>query len=311
MMNSTKDIIKDKYFVNSKKLEKDFDEAYEQNETFKKIVNSLKLDKQELMKYTTKLEDSARELDHCKNCKNILECKNVIEGYVYYPTIEQDNIVFSYIPCKYKKNLDKQNSYKENVYIENMPRTIKNASMKDIYTDDKNRFEVIKKIKEIIDNYDKDKATKGIYLTGNFGCGKTYLLSAMLNELAKKGNKIAIVYYPEFLRSLKESFNNDEEYTTRFNYIKKVDLLLLDDIGAETMTPWARDEILGTILQYRMEEGLTTFFTSNLTIKELEEHLSISNKGVEKVKARRIIERIKQLSIEIIMISDNKRKEGI
>ena len=57
-----------------------------------------------------------------------------------------------------------------------------------------------------------------------------------------------------------------------------------------------------------MEEGLTTFFTSNLTLEQLEEHLSVSSKGVEKIKARRIMERIKQLTDNITMISENKRK---
>ena len=46
------------------------------------------------------------------------------------------------------------------------------------------------------------------------------------------------------------------------------------------------------------------------TLEELEEHLGSSNKGVEKVKARRIIERIKQLTDNITMISENKRKWG-
>lgn len=57
-----------------------------------------------------------------------------------------------------------------------------------------------------------------------------------------------------------------------------------------------------------MQEGLPTFITSNLNIKELEEHLSITtNKSTEKVKARRIIERIKQLSVEVELISKNLR----
>jgi primosomal protein DnaI len=73
------------------------------------------------------------------------------------------------------------------------------------------------------------------------------------------------------------------------------------------MTEWSRDEVLGTILQYRMQEGLVTFFTSNLTIKDLEEHFSYSAKGIEKVKAQRIIERIKYLSVEMTLISENKR----
>jgi primosomal protein DnaI len=148
---------------------------------------------------------------------------------------------------------------------------------------------------------------KGLYLTGNFGCGKTYLVSAALNELAKKDHQIAIIYYPEFLRSLKESFGDSETYNEKFRLVKRTEILLLDDIGAETMTEWSRDEVLGTILQYRMQEGLVTFFTSNLTIKELEEHFSYSTKGIEKVKAQRIIERIKYLTEEMTLISENKR----
>ena len=93
--------------------------------------------------------------------------------------------------------------------------------------------------------------------------------------------------------------------------MKTVELLLIDDIGAETMTEWSRDEVLGTILQYRMQEGLTTFFTSNLNINELEQHFSTSSKGIEKVKAKRIIERIKFLTTQMTMISENRRnKEG-
>ena len=182
--------------------------------------------------------------------------------------------------------------------------------MKNIDLDDPERYDIIKWLKSFIDNYQTGRPTKGLYLTGNFGCGKTYLISACLNELAKKNHKIAIIYYPEFLRSLKESFGDNEEYNNKFNFIKKIELLLIDDIGAETMTEWSRDEVLGTILQYRMQEGLTTFFTSNLTIKDLEEHFSVSHGGVEKVKAKRIIERIKQLTTEMLMVSVNKRKES-
>ena len=306
-MDSMKDLIKNTYRTNIDKLEYDFNQAME-NEKFKKVVGTLKTSKKEIMKHTSKIEDTVRELNNCVNCKNIFECKNTVEGYVYYPIVENDNVVFCYMPCKYKKELDKKTQYQKNIELYDMPKDIKNASMKDIYTDDPDRFEVIKWLKKYIDNYKKGEKGKGLYLTGNFGCGKTYLISAMLNELAKLDKKVAIIYFPEFLRSLKESFNDDEEYKTKFNYIKKVELLLIDDIGAETTTPWGRDEILGTILQYRMQQGLATFFTSNFTIEELEEHFSLSNNSLEKVKARRIIERVKQLTEVLIMVSENKRK---
>ena len=189
-----------------------------------------------------------------------------------------------------------------------VPKEIKEASMKNIDLENPERFEIIKWLKNFLDNYEERIGMKGLYLTGNFGCGKTYLVSAALNELAKKEHQIAIVYYPEFLRSLKESFGDQETYNEKFRLIKRVEILLIDDIGAETMTEWSRDEVLGTILQYRMQEGLTTFFTSNLSIKDLEEHFSVSARGIEKVKAKRIIERIKQLTTEMTLVSENKRK---
>ena len=301
-------VIKENYYVNNKKLAEDYKNSKDNNPTFNKIVTKLKLPDTYLMKYTTKLETTANELDNCKKCKNLNNCKNSYQGYVYYQELLNDNLVFDYIPCKYKKEQEERDKYKENIYLYDMPKEIKEASMKNIDLDNPDRFEIIKWLKKFIDTYDKNKDSKGIYLTGNFGSGKTYLISACLNELAKNNHKIAIIYYPEFLRSLKESFGDSEEYNNRFKFIKNIELLLIDDIGAETMTEWSRDEVLGTILQYRMQEGLTTFFTSNLTINELEEHFSISSKGVEKVKAKRIIERIKYLTKEMVMISANKRE---
>ena len=307
-MENISEVLNGKYYKSDYKLEADYRKKYDEDMTFRKIANELELPTTTLMKYTTKLEKSTCELKNCKKCKNIFECKNEVNGYVYYPQKNDQSIEFCYIPCKYKKDLDTSNQYKDNIYYFNISENLKNASMASIDTEDKNRFQTIKWINNFINGYTKGIPQKGIYLNGNFGCGKTYLLSAMLNELAKKGHKIAIIYYPEFLRALKESFNSTDEYKNKFNYIKKVEILLLDDIGAETVTEWSRDEVLGTILQYRMEENLPTLFTSNLTLKELETHLSTTNKDIDNLKARRIIERIKQLTTDITMISENKRK---
>ena len=186
-----------------------------------------------------------------------------------------------------------------------MPKDIKNATFKDMYKDDKARIPIVKYFKEFIDNYDNEDKPKGIYLNGSFGSGKTYLVAALFNEMAKKGIRSVLIYYPEFLRSLKASFQTN--YDEQFNYIKKVPLLLLDDIGAENCSNWSRDEVLGPILQYRMENHLPTFFTSNLTLEELENSLAMTSNGVDKVKARRIVERIKQLTVSLELISKNRR----
>ena len=303
-MKDVKNVIDKKYNFDIYKLEENFNIEMK-DDTFKRIVKGLDLSREELIKYTSRIKDSALELKNCKNCKNIMECKNTMCGYVYYPSILQDNLVFSYVPCKYKKKLDNDTSYQNNIISFDMPKEIINASMKDIYTDDKNRLEAIKWLTTFIKKIENGEKSKGLFLTGNFGCGKTYLVAAAFNELAKKGKKVACLYYPEFLRSLKERFSDD--YREIFNKVKKCDLLLIDDIGAETVTCWNRDEVLGTILQYRMQEDLPTFFTSNLSINELETHLAY-NDSEGKLKARRIIERIKYLTDNITMIAENRRK---
>ena len=132
------------------------------------------------------------------------------------------------------------------------------------------------------------------------------MIAALFNELAKKDISSVLVYYPELLRSLKSSFGSD--YEEKYEYIKKAPLLLLDDIGAENTTAWSRDEVLGPLLQYRMEEHLPTFFTSNFTLAELEKNLSITANGSEQVKAKRIIERIKQLTVDLSLNSKNRRE---
>ena len=204
------------------------------------------------------------------------------------------------MPCKYQKELARKEIDKKNKLNE-----IKNARMKDIDINDKNRVEVIKWLKEYYDNYEKINTLKGLYLHGSFGSGKTFLIAALLNELEISKNAITeIVYLPELLRNMKEDFSIVEE---KLDFLKNVDILLIDDIGAENVTSWGRDEILGTILQYRMNNKLSTFFTSNLTLEELEDHLSITKNSEDKVKARRIIERIKQLTEDKELVSKNRR----
>ena len=285
-------------------LKKDYATAVK-NPEFKKLVNTLKIKENVAYKYTSKLERTVCELNNCSNCKSLHTCQNKVEGTVYYPTIKDEKLEFNYVACKYKKKDIKQKEEIKSKFFE-MPYHIKMAKMSNIEINS-TRAKIIKWINKFYDDFKSGKQTKGLYLSGSFGSGKTYILSALLNELSKLNYSCIIVYYPELLRSIKESFNSDD-YNERINEIKKCDLLLIDDIGAETTTPWNRDEILGTILQYRMDNKKATFFTSNLNIKELENHFITSNKDEEVIKARRIIERVKYLTDELELIGENKRK---
>lgn len=285
-------------------LEKNYKQAIK-DKGFKEFVDMFNLKDEVKQKYTSSLEDSYSEYSRCLTCKGLVECKNKIIGCAYLPKVENNKLLFQYKACKYKNREIKQNKFKENITLFEVSKNIKEAKMKDIITKYGERFETIKWIQEFIKNYEEDKNLKGLYLHGSFGAGKSYLISAMLNELAKKGYQSVIIFYPDFLRSLKENFNGDFE--KRMYTVIHTPLLLIDDIGAENLTAWSRDEILASILQYRMDNNLPTFFTSNLNMEELEEHLSISKNKEDVLKAKRIIERIKKLTDSLEMISVNLR----
>ena len=299
-----KDISKIKNLkTNNKELEEEFLKA-KKDPTFKEIVDKIDLDDKELMKYTSKLKQASIELDNSRKDKNCL--LNEIPGFIFTPYLVDGVLNFTYKASKEKEKELNEIDYIKNGYRFEVAKNIRNARMSDIYTNDKNRITLIKWITKFIKDYKKGIAFKGLYLSGNFGSGKSYIISAMINELVKDGYTAALVYYPEFLRILKSSFKTD--FDEQFDYARKVDILLLDDIGAENLTSWSRDEILGPILQYRMDNKLTTFFTSNLSLEELEVHLSEGKESVDKLKAKRIIERINYLTEEIKLVSENYRK---
>lgn len=289
--------------VDNLALEKDYRLALK-NKQFEEYISKIKLPHEILMKYTSRLETCALEQANCKTCKSLEECKNEIKGFYLKEKIEDDRLVFYYKACKYKELENKEKNDK--VYLFDIPEGIKNAKMKDIYTSDKNRKDIIIWLRDFVKDYDIKQPSKGLYLHGNFGSGKTYLIVAALNELSKNNINSAVIYYPEFLRDLKASF--DDDFKEKFNLIKKVPILLIDDIGAESVTPWGRDEILASILQFRMDSNLTTFFTSNFNIEELETHLSMTKGSVDKLKARRLIERIKTLTTDMVLHASNLRK---
>lgn len=299
MINGSSYVKKSKKAINDE-LRRNFVLA-STDETFKKLCNRLKVDENILMKYTSKLTDSSNELKNCSKCKGAYMCKNAVKCHVYFPNVTKDFIEFSYKPCKYYVS----NSKKNNTTFFDTPKMLREASLSELITE-KERSSILKYIKDFLKKKMNNEPVKGLYLSGSFGSGKSYILSALLNELSLKGFKCVNVNYPLLLNSLKASFN-DYNYNDVMDEIMTCDVLLIDDIGAENNSTWARDEVLGTILQYRMDNVLTTFFTSNFTIEELENVLSETSKGTDLIKARRIIERVKFLTEEQTLISKNKR----
>lgn len=242
----------------------------------------------------------------CEKCESYGKCINFVKGHRPELYIQNDHIKTRYLPCPNKVAYDEQKFESNLVTAFQMPEETLNATIKDIHVDNESRMNVIKRAMEICNHIVSGEETKGLYIHGPFGTGKSFILGAISNQLKIKKQSSTIIYLPEFIRVLKNGFN-DGSFSARFEAVREADVLLLDDIGAEELTAWVRDEILGPLLHYRMVHKMPTFFSSNFNLNELEEHLSKTRQGVELTKASRIMERVKTLSEEMMLEGKNYR----
>lgn len=215
----------------------------------------------------------------------------------------------TYVPTKDLLEQKRQQEIKNRVKAVDMPKDIQEATLSgfEMTTERKEALQLA--LKFINDYEDNPKAFhQGLYLQGAFGVGKTYLLGAIANTLAEKGYRTTLIHFPTFAVEMKNSIKTDNVFD-KLDTIKKAPILMIDDIGADAMSSWVRDDILGVILQYRMQEQLPTFFSSNFDRQQLEhEHLRVTQRGEdEPMKAKRIMERIRYLTKEVNMIGQNRR----
>ncbi|MFD2639890.1 primosomal protein DnaI [Piscibacillus salipiscarius] len=265
------------------------------------------LTEEQINKQLIKLYEYDVQSKACEKCPSLEGCRNVVQGYVPEISLENNRIKLRYHECprqeKHLENVEKQKF----VQSLHMPREIHEATFDKIYLDEEARIDVFAQIKAFFDQTQNELPSKGLYLYGKFGVGKTYMLAALANALAELKIDTYFIYMPELVREMKASIS-DSSINDKIDRFKNASVLILDDIGAEFSSAWFRDEVLGAILQYRMMERLPVFFTSNYAPDELESILSKSGKGDhEQLKAARIMERIKQVSKPFEMVGDNYR----
>ena len=123
------------------------------NKDFKDYVDLIDVSDDELMKYTSKLEECVIESNHCKKCTSLKDCQNRVNGYFFKAFLENDKLNFSYVPCKYLLKEEEIYSYQNKITCYDLPEDIKKATFSNVYKDDKKRLPIIKYFKEFIDTY--------------------------------------------------------------------------------------------------------------------------------------------------------------
>ncbi|MFS9115958.1 primosomal protein DnaI [Streptococcus infantis] len=201
---------------------------------------------------------------------------------------------------------EKEAAIKKRLNLINLPSSLKNVSFLDVYRDDVARLTVLNKMIKFVNDYPNN--LKGLYLYGDFGVGKSFMVAALAHDLSeKRGVSSTLLHYPSFVIDVKNAIG-DGNVKSLVDEIKQAEVLIFDDIGAEQSTPWVRDEVLQVILQYRMQEDLPTFFTSNFSFEDLEKHFSKGKNGNDETwEARRVMERIRYLAEETRLEGENRR----
>ena len=110
-----------------------------------------------------------------------------------------------------------------------------------------------------------------LLLTGPRGCGKTHLAAAIVGESERQGRPAFYAFVPSLLDHLRGTFSPDSPiaYDELFEQVKTVPLLVLDDLGTESSTPWAEEKLYQVVV-YRYDAGLPTVITSVFNVQELE-----------------------------------------
>ena len=111
-------------------------------------------------------------------------------------------------------------------------------------------------------------------LTGPSGTGKTHLAAAITNLLMSAGHATRFVVVPELLDHLRATFGPEAtvRYDELFSQVIAAPLLILDDIGGHSPSPWAEDK-LDQILTHRYDERMPTVITSSLAPHEMPDRI--------------------------------------
>lgn len=110
-----------------------------------------------------------------------------------------------------------------------------------------------------------------LLLKGGYGSGKTHLAAAIANERIGRGESVFFVVVPDLLDHLRATFAPTSRitYDERFESVRNAPFLILDDLGAQSATPWAQEKLF-QLINHRYNEQLPTVITTNRELEEIE-----------------------------------------
>lgn len=229
----------------------------------------------------------------------------VLAGYRPKLFVEGRGVGIKYEATAEKVEAEEKKAAQRRVELIDLPERLRKVDLSNLDVNE-DRKQAIAEVITFFTKLKVDPHARGLYLSGNFGVGKTYIMAAVANGAAALGKKVVFLHVPTFIAGLSSHFG-DNSLQEEIHRVAYCDVLILDDIGAESLSPWSRDDVLGAILQARMDNDLPTFFTSNFDMDTLEDHFAKTKSADDPVKAKRLMQRVRYLSKEIVVGGANRR----
>ena len=150
----------------------------------------------------------------------------------------------------------------------------------------------------------KGTTNKGLFITGAYGVGKTYLASCIANEIIKNGKSVIFGTLIQLLDFIRDSYSDSEVSDKDYlNLYSSVELLIIDDLGKEKPTEWVLEKLF-LIVNNRYNNYLPIVITTNYNRNQLRERLCI-NKNYSIVDS--IISRLYEMCGGIEIKDDDHR----
>ena len=154
-------------------------------------------------------------------------------------------------------------------------------------------------VSRFIDNLDDQlDSGRGLWLFGDTGTGKTTLAMLISKAALAAGRSVAIYSLPKLLARIRQTYDAEpggDSYLAFFERLTAVDLLHIDDLGAEKRSDWVLEQLYALVNE-RYEAERSVLITTNLPHEELEEQIG-----------QRTVSRLSQMCDEIPLFGDDRR----
>ena len=160
----------------------------------------------------------------------------------------------------------------------------------------------VKKVRDFVAELDSrlEQGT-GLWLSGDTGTGKTTLAMLVSKEALGRGHSVAIYSLPKLLARIRRTYDEEpgeDSYSAFFKRLTTVDLLHIDDFGAEKRSDWVLEQLYALVNE-RYEDERSIMLTTNLTVDKLEDQIG-----------RRTVSRLTETCEQVALFGSDRRLEN-